>query len=271
MNPDDATFSEQVETLASLDPPLASRLMRLAGTGLSQREVSSIPQGVATIGARRLSETLTSLAVMRVFVPATVGQRNLWIHAIGTAVIARRLADWSVHSLIPPEHAYLLGLMHDLGRFVMYDRSPAELGTVDETRWATPDELIEAEMQICGYDHAFLGGLVAERWSFPDAVTVAIRDHHIYSSEHTGQWGPELEREVRLLQAADRVSVLLLTQPHVVNRTEREQVALLRKYCMPAAWRELPYDPVQLARELMPLDSLIKQRSALLRVNSSSE
>jgi len=70
-------------------------------------------------------------------------------------------------------HAYLAGLLHDIGRFVLFDQSPEFIRAVDDLAWTTPTELIEAERQICGIDHAELGGRV----KLADWLSIWHRSH----------------------------------------------------------------------------------------------
>jgi HD-like signal output (HDOD) protein len=140
MDPNSTGFTAQVEMLVREDPPLATRLLRYASK--NGYPVRTIPQAIARVGARPLAELITSMSVQRVFVPSNLGQRNLWLHAIQVAVAARIYAQNRPELQTDPEEAYFAGLLHDVGRFVMFDRSPAELGQVDEIGWTTPDELI---------------------------------------------------------------------------------------------------------------------------------
>ncbi len=252
LDPDSPHFTEEVERLARLDPPLTARLLHLTQTGMGSAEsaMPSIGTAVNYIGARRLAETVTSLSVMRVFVPTTPGQRNLWLHAIETAVAARRIAEMASVQHVVPEQAYLAGLMHDLGRFVMYDKSPRELGQVDETHWSSPAELVAAEIGICGFDHAVLGSLACERWGIPEAVTAMVRVHHVYDQEAIKAQPSGLPRLVQVLQAADFTSILLLTRPRCVAAPKDERAGLFRDWFRRVGWREFPSEPGLLAEQL---------------------
>jgi HD-like signal output (HDOD) protein len=264
LDPSADEFSSRVEELARLDPPLTARLLRLAASGRSQ--FSSISEAIARVGARPLAETITSLAVLRVFVPTTIGQRNLWIHAIGTALTARWIAQLaSAAWQLPPERAYLAGLMHDLGRFVMYDRTPAELGQVDETHWASPDELVAAEMQVCGFDHAFLGALACERWAFPELVTDMVREHHVYGERRAGHKS-DLARLVRVLQAGDSVNILVLMRPECLDATDQEKTTLLKGLYRGMGWADAdsPCHAGALAAELLRIDDECKRIAVFL-------
>lgn len=95
---------------------MTARLLRLCAAGLS--EPRSVSEAIARVGARPLAETITSLSVMRVFIPTTLGQCTLWIHAIGTALTARCIAQIASPSWqIPPEHVTSMVREHH-----MYDR-----------------------------------------------------------------------------------------------------------------------------------------------------
>jgi HD-like signal output (HDOD) protein len=265
LDPSAGDFTSRVEELARLDPPLTARLLRLCASGLSQP--CSVPEAIARVGARPLAETITSLAVMQVFVPTTGGQRNLWIHAIGTALTARCIAQLASTSWqLAPERAYLAGLMHDLGRFIMYDRTPAELGQVDETHWGSPAELVAAEMKVCGFDHAFLGALACERWVFPELVTDMVREHHLYGRERSAARSNDLARLVRVLQAADCVNILVLTRPECVNATDQEKATLLKGLYRGVGWSEgdTPYHAGALAAELRRIDEECKRLAVFL-------
>lgn len=265
LDPTAGDFASRVEDLARLDPPLAARLLRLCDCRISQP--GSVSEAIVRVGARPLAETITSLSVMRLFVPTTIGQRNLWIHAIGTALTARCIAQFASASWqLAPEHAYLAGLMHDLGRFVMYDRTPAELGQVDETHWSSPRELVAAEIQVCGFDHAFLGGLACERWRFPELVTDMVREHHVYDRQRSAARKSDLARLVRVLQAADLVNTLVLTRPECISATDQEKTILLNGLYEGVGWSDAdtPCHPAALAAELHRIDEDCKHLAVFL-------
>lgn len=270
MDPGAPDFAARVEELARLDPPFAARLLRLAAS--ARGEHASIPEAIVRVGARPLAETVTALAVMRVFVPTTAGQRNLWLHALGVARTARCIAQLAAPRWqVAPERAYLAGLLHDLGRFVMYDRSPQELGQVDETAWESPAELVAAEVRICGYDHAFLGALACERWSFPDVVTAMVREHHLYGREDHARRAHEVAALVRLVQAADAVNILVLRHPDYVLVPETRRVAILEQLRRRLGWSDAdaPCRSDALAPELPHIDEECRRLAGVLGLVAS--
>jgi len=265
LDPASTEFSNRVEEMARLDPTLTARLLRLSDRRLDQP--GSVSEAIARVGARRLAETITSFAVLRVFIPATIGQRNLWIHALGVAITARTIAQLASGPWrLPPERAYLAGLMHDLGRFVMYDRDSAELAQVDETHWTSPAELVAAEIKICGFDHAFLGGLACQAWRFPDDVTTLVREHHVYGHEPKASGNDDVTRLGRILQSADMVNIAVLTRPDWLTTNEKEKTSMLEGLRRRVGWSETgtPYHAPALAGEIGRIHADCTRLAALL-------
>lgn len=86
-----------------------------------------------------------------------------------------------VHARPPglsPDEAYLVGLLHDIGRFVLFQEAPEQLREIDESGWDTPTALLELEKQICGLDHAELGALACRKWGIPETIAETIALHH---------------------------------------------------------------------------------------------
>lgn len=155
----DEKFFEKVLELANDDPPFAVRLIQLANSAVHApiKPITTLPHAISRIGAQQIISLIFSMAVLRVFVPTTQGQRNLWIHAIQVGLTSRAIAKLSPSLKVDPEQAYLCGILHDIGRFVQFEESVEELGKIDESHWTTPQQLIKAEMKLYGFDHAELG------------------------------------------------------------------------------------------------------------------
>jgi diguanylate cyclase (GGDEF)-like protein len=102
---------EDLIGILQLDPLAALRGLRCATAPIfgDQQAAWSIRSLVQVLGpalSRRLIDTPT------LGVAGTKPLRRLWLHSIATACAARDLAQQS--GLMPPDEAYLLGLLHDL-------------------------------------------------------------------------------------------------------------------------------------------------------------
>ncbi len=176
---------EDVLEVAGEDPALAVRVLKMANSAMSSpvSPIENLERAVARLGATHVAELVTAAAVTRVFVPRSLGERNLWHHAIEVATACRLMLSEHPTKGADPGAAYLAGLLHDIGRLVMFDQSPAFIQAVDDLAWTTPRELVEAELRVVGADHATLGARVCEHWQVPQATTGTVRDHHRDLSE----------------------------------------------------------------------------------------
>lgn len=125
--------------------------------------------------------------------------------------VARALARHA-NAGLDPERAYLAGLLHDVGRFILFNIAPASLREVDEAEWQSPMELVAAERAICGMDHAELGAEVCARWSIPSHLVDFVRAHHAPDVED--RLPGESGRIARLVQVADLAAFSAVSRRH---------------------------------------------------------
>jgi HD-like signal output (HDOD) protein len=125
-------------------------------------------------------------------------------------MLALRLAPLMRPPKVEPQVAYLAGLLHDVGRFVLYLEAPEELRAVDETAWDSPAALIAAEKSICGFTHPEIGFLAAQKWKLPSDLALVIQFHHMVDP-HPPLVPARLVPLVKLVAIADWLEVSFTT------------------------------------------------------------
>ncbi|MBW2244582.1 MAG: HDOD domain-containing protein [Deltaproteobacteria bacterium] len=125
--------------------------------------------------------------------------------------------------------------MHDIGRFVLFDADPEELNKVDDSGWATPEDLVEAERDLLGFDHAALAWLVCQHWCIPDHVSEIVRDHHEYEEDCASRDADTKTRVIGIIQIADLLSTSGILQ-ETGKRTEQELSRLITERCLHPCW-----------------------------------
>jgi putative nucleotidyltransferase with HDIG domain len=258
--------NEEIVVLIRSDPPLALRLMRLANSfAHGSGGIDTIPGAVLRVGARGLAKIVLALSVVEVFVPQTRGQRNLWVHSIQTALAARRLATLRTDLGLGMEECFLAGLLHDIGRFVIFEHRPQEMAQLDEADVDSPQELIIAERQACGFDHAALGYEVCRRWNLPESVCRMVRAHHLYG-EARQRIPAEVASLVRLVQQADCFSFGLLRNPASSFRSDVDRNSFVETSLRPLAASERIVPSVQLAEQLINIDQEARVAAATINI-----
>lgn len=205
---------EQVSQLIARDPALATRVLRVANSVLYSRgrALNHLEDAIARLGSVPCANLVIAESAVRVFTPRHAWQRGLWVHAIGVAVLAHTLA---ASGLVPGADAslcYLAGLLHDIGRFVLYLEAPEELRAVDETAWTTPEELLAAEQRVCGFNHIELGFRAATKWALPAPLPLLIHHHHA-RPPYPPELAPTMAAVVQCIVIADHLSVASLQSP----------------------------------------------------------
>jgi HD-like signal output (HDOD) protein len=178
---DENADPEKLREAIQSDPVLVARILRRLNSSYYalSNKISDMRSAISLLGMREIRNLALTVFVSRFFEGGTVHgayrRENLWSHSVGVAVASRLVARVCGRGAC--EEAYIAGLLHDLG-LILLDQTLRRhfhkvLDAIDE---ATPTHI--AESRILTFDHALLGGFVARRWNFPDAVADAITFHH---------------------------------------------------------------------------------------------
>jgi putative nucleotidyltransferase with HDIG domain len=161
------------------DMAMTAAVLRAANSDRPpSRAFGSVRAALGELGDDRAAELVRELPSSDFFQAAPffgVSADSVRLHAIAVQQMAVRLARELDH----PDHDELItaGLLHDLGKLVLRhaygDYSDAVLSA-----GGTPEQRIQSERELLGFDHAAVGGLVAQRWGLPQRLVVAIRNHH---------------------------------------------------------------------------------------------
>lgn len=249
LSPNDENYFEEILRLSEEDPPFALRLIKVANCSSSApvTPVTNLHAAVVRIGARQIANLVMSVAVTRVFVPSTQGERNLWIHSLETAMAARTIARIARPLGLDPEEAYLCGLMHDIGRFVLFKDATEDLAQVDESGWSTPKQLVESEQKTYGFDHAELGWRACRKWCLPDRIADVVRYHHVFELPQDLSGHKSTTDLVHVVQMADFFSVFAMLNPDFAEWSPQEVEDKLKERCILPSCSHPPVS----ARELL--------------------
>jgi HD-like signal output (HDOD) protein len=103
----------------------------------------------------------------------------LWRSALGGAAVAERLAQESRSA--DPDLCFSAALLRDIGKLAIDALANGDRAQAWEHQSSAEGSVrpfIEVERARFGADHAEIGGLLAERWSMPQEIVIAVRHHH---------------------------------------------------------------------------------------------
>ena len=167
------------ESIIECDPALSGKILRMANSPMfcPSGQVRSIAHAVALLGLRKLKSVAMSVAGASMFSTDRETQRQLeelWQHSIGSAVVARRMAE-SIPG-VEPDQAFLSGVFHDIGKLLFLDTIPDEYSMLSQNYSGI--ELVKEEDSLFGISHETVGLASAASWDLPSEIRAAIGWHH---------------------------------------------------------------------------------------------
>lgn len=192
-----------IAKIISEDQGLTARILKLANSPLFGyfSKIDTITQAVTIIGVLQVRDLALALSVMDVFkgIPEyLVNMEQFWKHSIVTGLASRALATSQREANL--ERFFVAGILHDIGRLVMYVRVPDLcLELLEECR-ATGTLLHRAEKERFTFDHADVGSALLRRWKIPPRVGEPVGAHH------DCRLGDQYPREASILHFADIIA-----------------------------------------------------------------
>ena len=182
-NPD-SSLSDIGEVLMA-DQALSARILQLANSsfyGFPSR-IETISHAVTMIGAEQMVALVQGTCVASIFtnVPRELVNMELfWKHSIACGVTARIIAARRREP--NTERFFLLGLLHDIGRLVIFQHLPKESASAIALAGSQHQLLHSAETAILGFDHATVGYDLLRTWKLPPRLCEPIKMHHAYNT-----------------------------------------------------------------------------------------
>ncbi len=188
---ENAMHSDRLLEAVASEPAIAAKALRslaAARLDLSRGEVS-LARVLEKLGVLRTHALVVPEMTRGMFFPE---KDFFWKacrdHSVVCAHLCQELANWI--QFPSPGEAYLAGLLHNLGVFILIGAYPERYrGVLEEARRSRRD-LRALEEVTFGMSHVKIGGIYAERWSFPKPLVSVIRMHHQIGE---GEGGPLLD------------------------------------------------------------------------------
>ncbi len=183
---DETTDVREIAHNIRLDPTLSARVLKAANSPLFgvRQPVTTITHAVNLLGRKILKNIILTSIIFDTFkMNRADALKAFWKHVIGCALACEWLCSRD-KELPDPEEGFLGGLLHDLGKFVIFSRYPtmiedlleklADQSFIDQ-RVHPP---IMVENDLWHVTHATVGKWTAEKWNLPNKFIECAWLHH---------------------------------------------------------------------------------------------
>ena len=162
------------------DPGLTAQVLQYVNSsyfGFSQK-IASVQLAVNLVGYKTIKNFVLWKALYDVIEQPPSAEFSLsvlWQDSLRRAIFARNFAEKCRHEA--PEEVFAGALMQDMAIPLLISSRPRDYEKLLKTARTEKRRLHELEEDNFGWNHAEIGALLCERWSFPPELVSMIRQH----------------------------------------------------------------------------------------------
>jgi len=174
-----ATSPKEIHVIISKDQALAARVLRIANSPFFgyPRTVTRLTDAIVIMGFNSIRSLVLTSVFQDLFKSFGLTEKLLWEHSLVCASISQRIAKST--GFRKTEEAFLVGLMHDIGKVVLYLKVPDKMSDIIQEVYNTQERsFTEMEADAFGFTHAEVGRAMAVKWNFAKEIEEAIGNHH---------------------------------------------------------------------------------------------
>jgi putative nucleotidyltransferase with HDIG domain len=178
---DPMASSENIAEVVNKSPSLTANLLRIVNSPLYgfPNKIDKVSRAVTLIGTKEISSLALGIMMLTVFKnipPDILNMHSFLKHSLACGVISRILA--AKKNLKETEQLLVAGLLHDIGRLVIYAYFP-ELARKLLSRALVSDQILHREEQsYLGCQHTDVAKYLLQKWKLPSNIENNVVQHH---------------------------------------------------------------------------------------------
>jgi putative nucleotidyltransferase with HDIG domain len=230
LNTSDVSILE-LSAIIEQDPALAAKVLQIVNSArfARAREVNTIFEAVQLLGFNLLQALVIGVQMFQACnkISKTELFETVWAHSFQTAVCAKKLAEFENLDTDKCEEAFLIGLLHDIGKVVLGATCP-DYEPIWKECGKNSQLLTTREREVIGATHATAGAYLLRLWGLPEPICSAIEAHHRLDTAAVAGFNPLLAVHVAQELAGNRTHPAL-NQAALVHAGVRAKVSTWTK------------------------------------------
>ncbi|MFC3095848.1 HDOD domain-containing protein [Alteromonas sediminis] len=173
---DSASSIEDMGTIISTDPALATQLLKIANSSLYRfpNKIETIPRALQVVGTRSAYDMALAYGVSHAFKDISgtlIDLDKFWEQSVSCALLAKHLGER--YRIKDAERLFVSGLLHNIGELVAISVVPEQAKKcLKFNKDITPANLQHA---VLGFHYTTLSALLIKKWGLPEPIWQAIR------------------------------------------------------------------------------------------------
>ncbi|MCP4151467.1 MAG: HDOD domain-containing protein [bacterium] len=177
------TSNKKIADLIMKDPAMVIKILKLCNSAMysKRQEITNLTNAITFLGIQSLKSLILKISLVRTFNIADdqipeFSITTFWEHSLATAYFTNIIKN--KFDLPHNENYYIAGLLHDIGKLVVYQFFPKRFTLIVKKQINEKKSDIEAEEEVLGINHCDIGGFLAKKWNFNEEIVDTIKMHH---------------------------------------------------------------------------------------------
>lgn len=163
------------------DQSISAKILSLANSAFygMPNKVTDLTRAIVVLGFNTVVDVAMSVSVTKIFggdSSLEFDKKEFWTYSVSCAEAAKLVAEKI--NIRQAEYAYLLGLLHDLGKVILSNFFVEEYDEAVINAKLNNSSLTEEEINIFGFDHTEAARVLGLKWKLPDKILTPIVFHH---------------------------------------------------------------------------------------------
>ncbi len=178
---DPLSTADELAQVVSKSPSLTAALLKIVNSSYYsvKSRIDTISRAVTMIGTREINSLALVICTVSVFkgIPKNFLDMHSFLkHSFTCGLISRIIA--ASRDIRQTEQLFISGLLHDIGRVIIFTRYPEQAESVFRQCISTKDLLYNKENKYLGCIHSDVAGYLLHKWNFPSIIVDSVSHHH---------------------------------------------------------------------------------------------
>jgi HD-like signal output (HDOD) protein len=173
--------AEHIAEVVNRSPSLTALLLKIVNSSFYgfPSKIDKVSHAVTLIGTREIYGLALGISILSIFknIPKEIIDMYSFLkHSLACAILSRVIAAHLNSS--QTEQLFVSGLLHDLGRLILYIHFPTESHNIIARSINEASLLYREEKDYLGCDHAQVGRQLLKQWKLPMLLENNVFYHH---------------------------------------------------------------------------------------------